>query len=77
MRTTGAFIMEMEYANDSSRSSISEAEELNMPTLVLPFQLEPSGSSCLDNTADCSFSSDTSDEDTEEIELRVPDGDIW
>ena len=53
--------MEMECANDSS---ISEAEELNLPTLVLPYQFEPPASSCLDNTANCSFSSDTNDEDT-------------
>ena len=42
LSTTGAFIMEMEYANESS---ISEAEELNIPTVVLPFQFEPTGSS--------------------------------
>ena len=33
--------MEMEHANDSSHSSISEDEELNIPTLVLPYQFEP------------------------------------
>ena len=74
MRTTTAFIMEMEHANDSS---ISEDEELNIPTLVLPYQFEPPASSCLDNTADCSFSSDTNDEDTAENEPRVPDVNIW
>ena len=77
MRTTTAFIMEMEHANDSSHSSISEDEELNIPTLVLPYQFEPPASSCLDNTADCLFSSDTNDEDTAENEPRVPDVNIW
>ena len=47
LRTAGAFIMDMEYANDSSHSSKSEAEELNTPTLVLPYQFEPPASSCL------------------------------
>ena len=65
--------MEMEYANDSS---ISEAEELNIPTLVLPYQFRPPVSSCLDNTANSSFSSDTNDEDTAANELRVPDFNI-
>ena len=39
LRTAGAFIMEMEYAYDSHHSSIREAEELNIPMLVLPYQL--------------------------------------
>ena len=39
LRTAGAFIMEMEYANDSHHSSIREAEELNISTLILPYQL--------------------------------------
>ena len=60
--------MKMEYANDSS---ISEAEELNIHTLVLPYQLKPPASCCLDNTADCSFSSDTNDEDTAINELST------
>ena len=67
----------MEYANDSSHSSISKAKELNIPTLVLPFQFKPPASTCLDNTADCSFSGDTNYEDTAENELRVPDVNIW
>ena len=74
MRTTTTFIMEMEHTNDSS---ISEDEELNIPTLVLPYQFEPPASSCLGNTVDCSFSSDTNYEDTAENEPRVPDVNIW
>ena len=66
--------MEMEYVNDSNTS---EDEELNIPTLALLYQFEPPASSCLDNTADCSFSSDTNDEDTAENELRIPDVNIW
>ena len=55
LRTVGAFIMDMEYANDSSHSSISEAQELNIlvPSLVMPYQFETPASSCLHNTADC------------------------
>ena len=64
----------MEHANDSSTS---EDEELNIPTLVLPYQFEQPAISCLDNTADCSFSSDTNDEDTAENELKIPDVNIW
>ena len=71
---TNACIMETEYA---SNSSIDEAEELNMPRLLLPNQFKPPVSSCLDNTADCSFSSDTNDEDTAINKLRVPDVNIW
>ena len=66
--------MEMENANESS---MSKAEEMNIPTLVLPYQFRPPVFSCLDNTADCSFSSDTNDEDTAINELRVPDVNIW
>ena len=61
MRTTNAFTMEKEYANDSS---ISEAEKLNIPTLVLSYQFKAPAFSCLDNKADYSFSSDENDEDT-------------
>ena len=73
LRTTSAFIMEMEYANDSS---ISKAEELNIPTLVLRYQFKLPAFSCLDSTADCSLSSDTN-EDTAINELRVHDVNIW
>ena len=52
LRTINAVIIEMEYANDSS---ISEVEELNIPTLVLPYQFKPPALSWLDNTADCSL----------------------
>ena len=69
--------MEMKYENDSSHSSISKAKELNIPTLVLPYKFEPPASSCLDITADYSFSSDTNDEDTAKNEPRVPDVNIW
>ena len=62
------FIMEMEYANDSS---ISEAEELNIHTLVLPYQFKPPASCCFDNTAECSFRSDTNDEDIAINELST------
>ena len=64
----------MEYANESS---ISEAEELIIPMLVLPYQFKPPVSSCLDNISDCSFSIDTNDRDTAVNELRVPDVNIW
>ena len=37
LRTTTAFIMETEYANDSN---VSEDEELNIPALALPYQFE-------------------------------------
>ena len=66
--------MEMEHANDSS---ISEAEKLNISTLILSYQLEPPASSCLDNTPDCSFSSNTNGEDTAVNELRVPYVNVW
>ena len=64
----------MEYAIDSS---IREAEELNIPTLVLPYHFRPPVSNCLDYTADFSFSSNTDNEDTTINELRVPDLNIW
>ena len=43
-------VEEMEYANDSS---ISKVEELNIPTLVLPYLFKPPAFGCLDNKTDC------------------------
>ena len=52
-----------------SDSSVSEVEEIDVPTLVLPYQFEPLLDNCLSETVSYSSSSDFTDFENEDFNL--------